>query len=108
MRGNLMRCASTTKEIQMATKHELQQQITKITEQLCTANIEISHLRAKLNEADIRSKRLISTVNRTAKPVSETQKLFAMTKQLAKKLNRNVSVAEVKAALASKQGELHV
>lgn len=50
----------------MSTKAELQAQVIKLTEQLCTANIEIAHLRAKLNDRDILAKTLIARVNRVS------------------------------------------
>lgn len=54
------------KEIAMnhATKAELQGAVTKLTEQLCTANIEISRLRTQLADRDLLAKRLIAGHNR--------------------------------------------
>ena len=48
----------------MATKLDLQNTIADLNTRLCAANAEIAFLREKLNEADIRAKRLIAASNR--------------------------------------------
>lgn len=53
----------------MTTKLDLQAMNIKLTEQLCTANSEISFLRAKLAERDQLARRLIKAGNPN-KPVS--------------------------------------
>lgn len=51
----------------MATKLELQSQLNEVTIRLAAANQEISFLRQALNNADIRTKRVIASVNRSAR-----------------------------------------
>jgi hypothetical protein len=48
----------------MATKLDLQNTINDLTQRLAAANKDIAFLREKLNEADIRAKRLIAASNR--------------------------------------------
>ncbi len=72
----------------MATKQTLQEMNTKLTEQLCTANQEIAFLRTKLNDADIRARKLISarkhgTFQRSAR-LEEARRIAMATGQVVK------------------------
>lgn len=80
----------------MATKQELQTQLVHMTEQLCTANIELAHLRAKLADRDALARKLIAGNNRAAK----SPRRAAMEAARAEAMKSGVNVVV--------QGELHV
>jgi hypothetical protein len=81
----------------MATKQELQALNIKLTEQLCTANIELAHLRAQLADRDALAKKLIAGHNRAAK----SPRRAAMEAARAEAMKTG-TVTKVQ------QGELHV
>jgi hypothetical protein len=59
-----LRIDHTTETHMKVTKSDLQNTIADLTQRLAAANKDIAFLRGKLNEADIRAKRLIAASNR--------------------------------------------
>lgn len=76
----------------MATKYELQAQVTQLSEQLCRANADIAMLRSRLNDADIRAKRLIAASNRRTSGNPERRASMEKARQIAMEFGQVVKV----------------